>query len=161
MCSTKSLSQIPTRIITAVKERLQKYCNTAYARSGQSDEDIKKNSKELLQNLQSQLLFSVNSIKSFDFSTLYTTVLHGKMKSKLRDIILSRKWKSSLLVCFQWLGRHILRCTTQYFDADIVKILKYLIDSIFAEFGGWIFQQTIGIPNCASLLADLFYTRMR
>ena len=36
---------------------------------------------------------------------------------------------------------------------------EYLIDNIFVEFGGRIFQQTIGIPmgtNCAPLLADLF-----
>ena len=34
-----------------------------------------------------------------------------------------------------------------------------LIDNIFVEFGGRIFQQTIRIPmgtNCAPLLADLF-----
>ena len=38
-------------------------------------------------------------------------------------------------------------------------MLEYLIDNIFLEFGGRIFQQTIGIPmstNCAPLLADLF-----
>ena len=38
-------------------------------------------------------------------------------------------------------------------------MLEYLIDNIVVEFGGRIFQQTIGIPidtNCAPLLADLF-----
>ena len=38
-------------------------------------------------------------------------------------------------------------------------MLEYLIDNIFVEFGGRIFQQTVGIPmctNCAPLLADLF-----
>ena len=38
-------------------------------------------------------------------------------------------------------------------------MLEYLIDNIFVEFGGRIFQQTIGIPmgtNCAPLFADLF-----
>ena len=37
-------------------------------------------------------------------------------------------------------------------------MMECLID-IFVEFGGWIFQQTIGIPmgtNFAPLLADLF-----
>ena len=36
--------------------------------------------------------------------------------------------------------------------------------NIFVEFGGRIFQQTVGIPmgtNFTPLLADLFYTRMR
>ena len=47
----------------------------------------------------------------------------------------------------------------KYSDADVIKMLEYLIDNIFEEFGGRIFQQTIGIPmgtNCAPLLTDLF-----
>ena len=38
-------------------------------------------------------------------------------------------------------------------------MINFLVDNIFVEFGGKIFQQTIGIPmgtNCAPLLADLF-----
>ena len=44
----------------------------------------------------------------------------------------------------------------KFSDADVIKMLEYLIDNIFVEFGGWIFQQTIRILkgiNCASLLA--------
>ena len=86
-CSTKPLSQILTRILTAVKEGLQKYCDTAYARSGVNQMWILENSKELLENLKAQSLHSVNSIKSFDFSTLYTTISHDKLKSELKAII--------------------------------------------------------------------------
>ena len=64
--------------ITAVKEGLQKYCDTAYARSGVNQMWILKNSKELLENLKAQSLHSVNSIKSFDYD---------KLKSKLKEII--------------------------------------------------------------------------
>jgi len=38
-------------------------------------------------------------------------------------------------------------------------MINFLIDNIFIEFGGWIFQQAVGIPigtNSAPLLADLF-----
>ena len=38
-------------------------------------------------------------------------------------------------------------------------MLEFLIDNIFAIFGGRVFHQTVGIPmgiNCAPLLADLF-----
>ena len=86
-CSTKLLSQILTRILTAVKEGLQKYCDTAYARSGVNQMWILKNSKELLENLKTQSLHSVNNIKSLDFSTLYTAIPHDKLKSKLKEII--------------------------------------------------------------------------
>ena len=47
----------------------------------------------------------------------------------------------------------------KYSDADDVKILEYLIDNIFVEFCGRIFQHTISIhmgTYCAPLLADLF-----
>ena len=82
-----ALSQILTRILTAVKEGLQKYCDTSYARSGVNQMWILKNSKELLENLKAQSLHSVNSIKCFDFSTLYTTIPLDKLKSKLKEII--------------------------------------------------------------------------
>ena len=43
-------------------------------------------------------------------------------------------------------------------------MLDFLIDNIFVEFGGRVFQQTVGTPmctNCAALLADLFFTHMK
>ena len=83
----KPLSQILTRILTAVKEGLQKYCNTVYARSGVNQMWILKQSRKLLENLKAQSLHSVNSIKSFDFSSLYTTIPHDKLKYKFKEII--------------------------------------------------------------------------
>ena len=47
----------------------------------------RKNSKKLVENLKAQSLHSVNSLKSFDFSTLYITIPHDKLKSKLKEII--------------------------------------------------------------------------
>ena len=47
----------------------------------------------------------------------------------------------------------------KYSENDIVTMLNFLIDNIYIEFGGNIFQQVIGIPkgtNVAPLLADLF-----
>ena len=167
-CSTKPLSQILTRILTAVKEGLQKYCDTAYARSGVNQMWILKNSKELLENLKAQSLHSVNSIKSFDFSTLYTTIPHDKLKSKLKAIINQCFFHKNGNRRFQYVAigykdTYFIRdhsdAPQKYSDADVIKMLEYLIDNIFVEFGGRTFQQTIGIPmgtNCAPLLADLF-----
>jgi len=48
---------------------------------------------------------------------------------------------------------------TKYTEEDIVNMINCLIDNIFIEFGGLIFQQTVGIlvgTNCAPLLANLF-----
>ena len=47
--------------------------------------------------------------------------------------------------------------TKMFPETDIIKMLKFLIDNIFAIFGGRVFQQTVGIikgANCDPLLAD-------
>jgi hypothetical protein len=49
--------------------------------------------------------------------------------------------------------------TKKFSETDIINILEFLIENIFAIFGGRVFKQTVGIAmglNCTSLLADLF-----
>ena len=126
-----------------------------------------RNSKEFLETLKAQSPHSVNSIKSFDFSTLYTTIPHDKLKSKLKEVINQCFFQKNGNRRFQYgvIGykdTYFIRdhsdASQKYSDADVIKMLEYLIDNVLVEFGGRIFQQTIGIPmgtNCAPLLADL------
>ena len=47
-----------------------------------------------------------------------------------------------------------------YTADNICRMIEFLIDNIFVQFGGRLFCQVIGIPmgtNCAPLLADLFF----
>ena len=47
-----------------------------------------------------------------------------------------------------------------YTADNICKMIEFLIDNIFVQFGGCLFRQLIEIlmgTNCAPLLADLFY----
>ena len=55
--------------------------------------------------------------------------------------------------------KHPSDSTKKFSETDIFNILEFLIDIIFAMFGGRVFQQTVDIPlstNCAPLLTDLF-----
>jgi hypothetical protein len=72
-CSTKEVSIHLTKILSAVKEGQQKYCETVYLPRGISHMWILKNSKDLLDNLKSRSFSQVSSMKTFDCSTLYTT----------------------------------------------------------------------------------------
>ena len=137
-------------------------------RSGVNQMWILKNSKELLEHLQSPNLNHITSIKSFDFSTLYTTIPHQKLKSRLATIIRNsfihkngnRRYK------FLVLGRegpYFVKehsdSNNKYTEDDIINMLDFLVDNIFVVFGGKVFQQIVGIPmgtNCAPLLADIF-----
>ena len=167
-CSTKPLSILLTKILTHIKEGLQKYCTTAYSRSGVNQMWILKNSKELLEMLHAQKFKHITSIKSFDFTTLYTTIPHQKLKQRLADIIRNsfihkngtRRYKYLVLGHSDtYFVKENSDCDSKYTEDDIIRMLEFLIDNIFVVFGGKVFQQIVGIPmgtNCAPLLADIF-----
>ena len=129
---------------------------------------ILKNSKQLLENLNKYSNVKITSLKTFDFSTLYTTLPHSKLKNRLADIIhgafvsKNGKRRYNFMVVINDTAYFVKEHTDAkniYTEDDIISMLNFLIDNIFVEFGGIIFQQIIGIPmgtNCAPLLADLF-----
>ena len=110
----------------------------------------------------------ITNIKSFDFSTLYTTIPHKKLKSRLATIIRNsfihkngnRRYKYLVLGRE---GPYFVRehsdSKSKYTEEDIIRMLEILVDNIFVVFAGKVFQQIIGIPmgtNCAPLLAEIF-----
>jgi len=48
---------------------------------------ILKTSKDLLEYIQSRSLSSCNSIKTFDFFILYTSISHSKLKDRLKELV--------------------------------------------------------------------------
>ena len=129
---------------------------------------ILKNSKELLEHLKSPAFNHVTSIKSFDFSTLYTTIPHQKLKERLTRIIRNafifkngnRRYKYLVLGHEEiYFVKEHSDSKNKYSEDDIIKMLEFLVDNIFVVFAGKVFQQTVGIPmgmNCVPLLADIF-----
>jgi hypothetical protein len=57
-CSTKPLSKLSTYILSAVKMKLQSYCDTSYSRYGGNQMWILKNSNDLLEYILYRFLFS-------------------------------------------------------------------------------------------------------
>ena len=130
--------------------------------------NILPNSKELLDHLKSPNFNLITNIKSFDFSTLYTTIPHQKLKSRLATIIRNsfihktgnRRYKYLVLGRE---GPYFVRehsdSKSKYTEEDIIRMLEFLVDNIVVVFAGKVFQQIIGIPmdtNCTPLLADIF-----
>ena len=84
---------------------------------------ILKNSKELLDHLKSPNFNLITNMKSFDFSTLYTTSPHQKFKNRLasitRKILPSQKWKSEIQI-FGFMSRGTLFCKrTLWFEEQV------------------------------------------
>ena len=161
-CSTKPLSILLTKLLTHIKQGLQKYCETAYSRSGVNQMLILKNSKLVLDHLKCPNFNVITNIKSFDFSTLYTTIPHQKLISRLAAIIRNSFPHKNGIRRYKYLvlGRKgPSDAKNKYTKEDIIKMLEFLVDIIFVVFAGKVFQQIIGIPmgmNCTPLLADIF-----
>ena len=121
-------------------------------------------------HLKSPNFNNITSIKSFDFSTLYTTIPHDKLKSRLASIIRNsfmfkngnRRYKYLVLGHEEsYFVKEHSDSKHKYSEDDIIKMLEFLVDNIFVVFVGKVFQQIVGIPmetNCAPppLLADIF-----
>ena len=108
-------------------------------------------------------------VQTFDFLTLYTSMRHNLLKSRISYLVHSTfRKKDEGVRC-----THIRVTSSKgYFTHDvngggdnmyaadnICKMTEFLIDNIFVQFGGCLFHQVIGIlvgANCAPLLADLF-----
>ena len=144
-CSTKPLSILLTKLLTHIKQGLQKYCETAYSRSGINQMWILKNSKELLEHLKSHTFNHVTSIKSFDFSTLYTAIPHQKLKDRLTSIIRNafifkngnRRYTYLVLGHAEtYFVKEHSDSKNMYSEDDIIKMLEFLVDNIFVVLAG-------------------------
>ena len=129
---------------------------------------ILKNSTNLLSSLSHLGVHRATSIQTFDFSTLYTSIPHDLLKSRMSSIINNAfKYKNGATQHTHIkVGRNKSYFTSdplngdnKYTANDICKMIEFLVDNIYVRFGGQLFRQKIGIPmgtNCAPLLADLF-----
>ena len=63
-----------------------KYCEKVYERSGKNLYSSFKNSSEVLNKLKARD-FNATSLSTYNCSTLYTTLPHNLIKSKLIDLI--------------------------------------------------------------------------
>jgi hypothetical protein len=124
--------------------------------------------KRTSRKLKISNFFSNLQHQNLKLITLYTTIPHAELKTRLFNLIdicffnKNGKRKCSYLVVNHsrtYFVIHDSDSTHKYSEVDIKEMLGFLIDNIFVVFVNKIFRQTVGIPmgtNCASLLADLF-----
>ena len=86
-CTTKPLSVLLTRILSAIKGKLSNLSSVIYSRTGINKMWILKNSSELMQKMNSFHYPKIISIQTFDFSTLYTSIPHQKLKDRIHTLV--------------------------------------------------------------------------
>ena len=107
---------------------------------------------------------NAHNVCTYDFTTLYTSTPHQKLKSKL-SWVSKTAFKSSgkSFISVHKNGAswsNSLREKTLHLDCNkVICLLRWLIDNIYVTFGDNCFRQVIDIPmgtDCAPFLAHLF-----
>ena len=86
-CTTKDLSCLLTKLLSTIKDGLVRYCNTKTSRNGVNNMWILKNSTSLLSSLDQLDVRTAKSVQTFDFSTLYTSIPHDLLKSRISNLV--------------------------------------------------------------------------
>ena len=103
-------------------------------------------------------------MSTYDFSTLYSTLLHNLIKDKLIDLIerTFQREESPYLACNDR-NAFITSERPKNYHAwscqNVCDALTFSLDNIFIQFGTKLYRQVAGIPmgtNCAHLVANLF-----
>ena len=148
------------KILTVIKTGLEKYCSIKTSHTGVNNMWTLKNSTDLLSSLSHLGAHRATSIETFDFSTLYTSIPHDLLKSRINNAF---KYKNGATrYTHIKVGRNKSYFTSDPLNGDnkyTANDICKMVDNVCVRFGGQLFRQMVGIPkgtNCAPLLADLF-----
>ena len=167
-CTTKELSSLLTKILTIIKTGQEKCCSIKTSHTGVNNMWIRKNSTNLPSSLGHLGVHKATSIQTFDFSTLYTSIPHDLLKSRMNNITnnafkhkngATRYTHIKVGRSRSYFTNDPLNGDSKYTASDICKMTEFLVDNIYVRFGGQLSRQIVGIPtgtNCAPLLTDLF-----
>ena len=161
-CTTKDLPCLLTKPLSTINGELVRYCNTKSSGSGVNNMWILKNSTSLLSSFDQFDFRTATSVQTFDFTTLYTSIQHDLLKSRISNLAHNAfRKKDRTVTRSKWYFTHDINCggDNMYTADNICKIIEFLIDDTFVQLGGCLFIYVTGIPmrtNCAPLLANLF-----
>ena len=106
------------------------------------------------------------NIITYDFSTLYTSIPHEKLKEQIKLLIqkafhgMNKKFIKITTYKAYWSNKKTVSSTASSIDEhSLTLLIDWLIDNTYVEVGNIILRQTIGIPmgtDCAPYLANLF-----
>ena len=140
-CTAKQLSSLLTKILTAIKTGLEKYCSIKTSHTGVNNIWILKNSTNLLSSLGHLGVHRATFIQALDFSTLYTSIPHDLLKSHMNNMyIINNAFKhknGATRYTHIKVGRNKSYFTSdplnrdnKYTANDICKMIEFLVDNM-------------------------------
>jgi hypothetical protein len=163
-CSTKPLSKMITFCLKLIQNTCSNFCNTIKKTRGFNRMWIVNNSVEVLNRIQNcNKRHKVRNVRTYDFSTLYTSIPHKSLKNQM-DWVVNQCFNESTRK-FIRIGKHSASWSktrgksNAWNKEELINHIKWLIKNIYVVCGDSLFRQTIGIPmgtDCAPFLANLY-----
>jgi hypothetical protein len=139
------------------------YCDRIKAYTGFNFMWIIDNSMDV-QKLLKKSKRKPRNLITYDFSTLYTSIPHNKLKEEIKFLVekafngMNKKYIKVTKYKAQWCNKKVPH--EFYLDLPtLVTLINWLIDNTFVVVGDLVLQQCVGIPmgtDCAPFLANLF-----
>ena len=142
-CTTTRLSKLITSCLKLVKSHCISYCKTIYDRTGVNAMWIINNSLDVIQMI-GRKQFQATSVTTWDFSTLYTSIPHEKLKHRIHELLektYAVRRKSFIATDnFRTIWTDEKKCNRYHFSCrDLYRAIDFIIDNIFVRFGGKVF----------------------
>lgn len=164
-CSLKALLKDVTPILKLFQNQIKSFHDKNRVWTGVSNFWIIQNNTPVVERID-----KINhrkkafSIRTFDFSTLYTKIPHHLLKGALSEIVeFCFKGGISKGVYVHKTDAYWRKPSKDskdpYTMEDIISVLNYVIDNAFFQVGDKVFRQIIGIPmgsDPAPFIANLF-----
>ena len=164
-CTTKNLSSLISKSLKLIQKAHQVYCERIKNYSGYNLFWIVDNSLGV-HKLLKQSDTKAKNLATYDFSTLYTSIPHDKLKFQISWVIekafkgMNKKYIKINKFCARWSNKKDRKSDVIFVDSDtLIKMIVWLIDNTYVKIGDKVFRQMIGIPmgtDCAPFLANLF-----
>ena len=129
----KTVVQLVNQNTYSYKEWTRNYCSIKTSHTRVNNMWMLKNSTNLLSSLSHLGVHRATSIQTFDFSTLYTSIPHDLLKSRMNSIINSGATRYTHIK----VGRNKSNFTSdpfngdnKYIASDICKMTEFLVDNI-------------------------------
>ena len=85
-CTTTKISKLITSSLKLVKNHCIRYCKTIFNRTGVNSMWIINNSLDVI-DIINKPTFQGKNISTWDFSTLYTSIPHDKLKIRIYELL--------------------------------------------------------------------------
>ena len=153
--SIKPIAQVSTQGLKLCQRQHMAYCKAIRNYTGINRFFIAENFPKISDDINHiNQKSKARSVETFDFTSLYTFILHTSLKSNLNWFVEiayngarrhGQKYLSVYSKAAKWVTKH--RETSCSFDKDsFIKVQNFLIDNAFFTIGEKSLRQTIGIP---------------